>query len=180
MKFSSIEQIVNDDIFLVLDRFECGRNIHLKLEGFNPGGSIKIKTALALVRDAELHRDLRAKRKMIESSSGNLGLSLSMIAAARGYAFTCVVDANTSPQAIGTMRALVYGTRHLPVSRLDGEPDQSQLDPRWSLPSQLARNPLAWLIEIDGLVVDARRIPRNLQEEAFRQGVIPFVPDEGQ
>lgn len=89
MKFSSIEQIVNDDIFLVLDRFECGRNIHLKLEGFNPGGSIKIKTALALVRDTELHRDLRAKRKMIESSSGNLGLSLSMIAAARGYALTC-------------------------------------------------------------------------------------------
>lgn len=41
MKFSSIEQIVNDDIFLVLDPFECGRNIHLKLEGFNPGGSIK-------------------------------------------------------------------------------------------------------------------------------------------
>ncbi|MFP3709283.1 hypothetical protein SB783_35285 [Paraburkholderia sp. SIMBA_009] len=56
----------------------------------------------------------------------------------------------------------------------------SQLDPRWSLPSQLARNPLAWLIEIDGLIVDARRIPRNLQEEAFRQGVIPFVPDEDQ
>ncbi|WP_175924551.1 DUF6398 domain-containing protein [Burkholderia latens] len=53
-----------------------------------------------------------------------------------------------------------------------------QLDPRWSLPSQLARNPLAWLIEIDGLIVDARRIPRNLQEEAFRQGVIPFIPDE--
>lgn len=55
-----------------------------------------------------------------------------------------------------------------------------QLDPRWSLPSQLARNPLAWLIEVDGLIVDARRIPRNLQEEAFRQGVIPFIPDEDQ
>ncbi|AOJ04493.1 hypothetical protein WS70_21980 [Burkholderia mayonis] len=52
-----------------------------------------------------------------------------------------------------------------------------QLGPRWSLPSQLARSPLAWIIEIDGLIVDARRIPRNLQEDAFRQGVIPFVPD---
>lgn len=39
-----------------------------------------------------------------------------------------------------------------------------QLDPRWSLPSQLARNLLALLIEIDGLIVDARRIPRNFQE----------------
>ena len=36
---------------------------------------------------------------------------------------------------------------------------------------------MAWLIEIDGLIVDARRIPRALQEEAFRQGAIPFVPD---
>jgi cysteine synthase A len=95
------------------------KKLHLKFEGFNPGGSIKIKTALALVRDAELHRDLRRKRKMIESSSGNLGLSLSMIAAARGYAFTCVVDANTSWQAIGIMRALgtnvvVIDRRYLP------------------------------------------------------------------
>ena len=55
-----------------------------------------------------------------------------------------------------------------------------QFDPRWSLPSQLARNRLAWLIEIDGLIIDARRIPRNSQEEAYRQGVIPFVPDENQ
>ncbi|RQN33901.1 DUF6398 domain-containing protein [Paraburkholderia tropica] len=53
-----------------------------------------------------------------------------------------------------------------------------QLDPRWSLPSQLDRNPLVWLIEINGMVVDARCIPRNLQEEAFRLGVIPFVPGE--
>ncbi|WP_028232835.1 DUF6398 domain-containing protein, partial [Paraburkholderia mimosarum] len=53
-----------------------------------------------------------------------------------------------------------------------------QLDPRWSLPSQLDRNPLVWLIEINGIIVDARHIPRNLQEEAFRLGVIPFVPGE--
>ena len=51
------------------------------------------------------------------------------------------------------------------------------LDLNWSLPSRLVENPMAWLIEIDGLIVDARRIPRALQEEAFRQGAIPFVPD---
>jgi AraC-like DNA-binding protein len=51
------------------------------------------------------------------------------------------------------------------------------LDPRWSRPSQLASNPLAWLIEMDCLIVDARHIPRELQEEAFRQGAIPFIPD---
>lgn len=51
-----------------------------------------------------------------------------------------------------------------------------QLDPRWCLPSKLAANPLAWMIEVDGFVVDARHLPRELQEEAYRLGLIPFVP----
>jgi hypothetical protein len=54
----------------------------------------------------------------------------------------------------------------------------SQMDPRWSRPSQIAMNPIAWLIELNGMIVDARRIPRALQEEAFRQGAIPFVPGD--
>jgi hypothetical protein len=52
----------------------------------------------------------------------------------------------------------------------------AQGDPRWCLPSQLKDNPLAWLISIDGLVQDARRLPRHLQEEAHRRGLIPYVP----
>jgi hypothetical protein len=52
-----------------------------------------------------------------------------------------------------------------------------QGDPRWCRPSQLKDNPLAWLIEVDGLVQDARHLPRPLQEEAHRRGLIPYVPD---
>lgn len=52
------------------------------------------------------------------------------------------------------------------------------MGPRWSLTSQLARNPLAWLIEIEGMIVDVRQISRALQEEAFRKGAIPFVPED--
>jgi hypothetical protein len=53
-----------------------------------------------------------------------------------------------------------------------------QLDPRWCLPSKIADNPLAWFVEINGFVVDARRLPREVQEEAHRLGLIPFVPGE--
>jgi hypothetical protein len=53
-----------------------------------------------------------------------------------------------------------------------------QLDPRWCLPSKLPDNPLAWFVEINGFVVDARRLPREVQEEAHRRGLIPFVPGE--
>lgn len=50
------------------------------------------------------------------------------------------------------------------------------LDPAWTLPSRLADNPLAWLLEIDGLLVDARQLPRVVQEEAVRLGLIPYLP----
>ena len=52
-----------------------------------------------------------------------------------------------------------------------------QLDPRWCLPSKLADNPLVWMIEVNGLVVDVRVMQRDLQQEAHRLGLIPFVPD---
>jgi hypothetical protein len=51
-----------------------------------------------------------------------------------------------------------------------------QLDPSWTLPSRLLDNPMVWMFEIDGLIVDVRRAPRELQELAFKQGLIPFIP----
>lgn len=54
-----------------------------------------------------------------------------------------------------------------------------QLDPRWSLPSRLEDNPLAWMIQVNGYIVDARHVPREIQEEALRLGLIPYLPGEG-
>lgn len=50
------------------------------------------------------------------------------------------------------------------------------LDPHWTLPSRLVDNPLAWMIEVNGLVVDVRQMPREVQTEAFRLGLIPYLP----
>jgi hypothetical protein len=50
------------------------------------------------------------------------------------------------------------------------------LDPDWSLPSTIEDNPLAWTIMVNGMVVDARKLPREIQEEAHRKGLIPHVP----
>ena len=54
--------------------------------------------------------------------------------------------------------------------------NSGQADPQWSLPSRLADNPVAWLIKVDGFIVDARHAPRAVQEEAFRRGLIPYLP----
>jgi hypothetical protein len=51
-------------------------------------------------------------------------------------------------------------------------------DTRWTLPSQLDRNPMAWMIEINGFIVDARHLKREFQEEALRKGLIPYIPEK--
>jgi hypothetical protein len=52
----------------------------------------------------------------------------------------------------------------------------SPIDPEWMLRSRIDRNPLAWMIQVNGVIVDARHVPREVQEEAFRKGLIPYIP----
>ena len=54
----------------------------------------------------------------------------------------------------------------------------SRLDPDWCLPSKLDSNPMAWMIMVNGLIVDARYVPREIQVLAYEKGLIPYVPDE--
>jgi len=56
--------------------------------------------------------------------------------------------------------------------------NMSQLDPHWTLPSKLDANPLVWTIMVDGLLVDVRHMPREVQEIAFEKGIIPYIPDD--
>lgn len=49
-------------------------------------------------------------------------------------------------------------------------------DPRWYRPSHLGSNPVAWMVEVNGFILDARHESREFQEEAFRRGLIPYVP----
>jgi hypothetical protein len=52
------------------------------------------------------------------------------------------------------------------------------LDPHWCLPSNLEDNPLAWMIMVNGLIVDVRRMPLEIQEVAYEKGLIPYIPSK--
>ena len=54
--------------------------------------------------------------------------------------------------------------------------DIMQFDPRWTLPSMMDRNPLIWMLSVNGYIMDIRYAPRGAQEEAFRLGLIPYIP----
>ncbi|XVQ09766.1 2,3-diaminopropionate biosynthesis protein SbnA [Spirillospora sp. CA-255316] len=105
MIFQGSTELVLDDIFLALPDLAPGREVFLKLECMNPAGSIKMKTALALIEDLEASGALRPGGRVIESSSGNLGIALAAVCAARGYDLTVVADPNTTDDAVELMRA---------------------------------------------------------------------------
>ena len=58
--------------------------------------------------------------------------------------------------------------------------DITTLDPDWCTPAMLADNPLVWMFDVGGFVMDIRDTPRQVQEEAYRQGLIPFIPADKQ
>jgi hypothetical protein len=53
-----------------------------------------------------------------------------------------------------------------------------QMDPNWCLPSLLDENPLVWMMQVNGLIVDVRNMPREVQEIAYQKGLIPYIPTD--
>jgi 2,3-diaminopropionate biosynthesis protein SbnA len=76
----------------------CERLIYLKLEGLNPAGSAKDRTAAFLIEDLESCGLLKPDSAVVESTSGNLGISLAFICRELGIKFTAVIDPKTTPE----------------------------------------------------------------------------------
>lgn len=96
----------NEEELYVDLRSMIGHSLFLKCEGFNFAGSIKLKAAIAMVEAAERDGVLRPGSILVESSSGNLGVALSVIAASRGYQFLCVTDSRCNLATRRLMEAL--------------------------------------------------------------------------
>jgi cysteine synthase A len=108
----------NEDELYVDLRASLGLPLYLKCEGFNFAGSIKLKAATEMVDAAERDGILRPGSVLVESSSGNLGVALSMIAASRGYGFLCITDRRCNLPTVQLMEAL--GSRVHIIDQPDG------------------------------------------------------------
>ena len=84
-------------------------SLYVKVESFNPGGSVKDRLALAIVLDAERSGALKPGQTIVEATSGNTGIALALVAAARGYPFVAVMTETFSIERRKLMRA--YGAR---------------------------------------------------------------------
>jgi S-sulfo-L-cysteine synthase (O-acetyl-L-serine-dependent) len=109
----SIDQTIGNTPLVRLQRIpgpdnERRGNVILgKLEGSNPGGSVKDRPALSMIRRAEERGEIRRGDRLIEATSGNTGIALAMIAAMKGYRMTLIMPDNLSAERRVSMTA--YG-----------------------------------------------------------------------
>ena len=106
MTVISVPQAFNAEDLYVDLRSSFGHPLFLKIEGFNFAGSVKLKPAAEMVDAAEQSGMLTPRSVLVESSSGNLGVALSMIAASKGYRFLCVTDSRCNLSTRLLMEAL--------------------------------------------------------------------------
>jgi len=111
--FQSIDRTIGNTPMVRLQRIpgadnERRGNVILgKLEGNNPGGSVKDRPALSMIRRAEERGEIRPGDRLIEATSGNTGIALAMIAAMKGYRMTLIMPDNLSAERRVSMTA--YG-----------------------------------------------------------------------
>ena len=95
-----------------------GAVVWAKLEAFNPAGSVKDRTALAMIEAAEACGDLKPGMRIIEPTSGNTGIGLAMVAAVKGYRLTITMPEGVSDERQKLLRAL--GAEVVLTSAYDG------------------------------------------------------------
>lgn len=110
------DQLFIDDVFVDLADIIDAR-LSVKCEAFNFAGSVKLKAAAFMVAAAEEAGRLSPGSMIIESSSGNLGVALSIVAASKGYEFVCVTDPRAS--SLNRRRIEAAGGRVVIVDELD-------------------------------------------------------------
>jgi cysteine synthase A len=82
-----------------------GVEMYVKVEAFNPGGSVKDRLALAIILDAETKGLLKPGQTVVEATSGNTGVALAMVCAAKGYPFVAFMTETFSVERRKLMRA---------------------------------------------------------------------------
>ena len=115
MSFKTIEDLVGNTPLVEISSPNNKNNIFAKLEGNNPGGSVKDRPAMRMISDAEKNGTIKKGDTLIEATSGNTGIALSMVAAIKGYKMIIIMPETASDERIKTMK--VYGSKVILVDK---------------------------------------------------------------
>jgi len=120
MKYQTIEKTIGNTPLVRLQRLNpnLSNTILLKLEGNNPAGSVKDRAAFNMITQAEKRGDIKLGNTLIEATSGNTGIALTMVAAIKGYKMILIMPDNLSQERRDAMTA--YGAELILVSEKSG------------------------------------------------------------
>ncbi len=119
MPFDNILATIGNTPHIRVNRlFGPGRNVWIKSERANPGGSIKDRIGLSMIEDAEASGKLKPGGTIIEPTSGNTGIGLAMVAAVKGYTIILVMPDSMSVERRRLM--LAYGAKFVLTPRAEG------------------------------------------------------------
>ncbi|NBG88311.1 cysteine synthase A [Isachenkonia alkalipeptolytica] len=129
MIYQSITELVGKTPVVQLQNLPNpkGAKVYVKVESFNPSGSIKDRPALNMIEEAEKRGDLKPKGTIIEPTSGNTGIGMAMVAAAKGYRLIIIMPGNATKERISILKA--YGAEvHLTPEelRMSGSIDKAK------------------------------------------------------
>src|SRR6185295_9583302 len=100
-------EMIGSTPMLHLHRFDTGPcELFLKLEYMNPGGSIKDRIGLSMIEQAEKRGELKPGGTIVETTAGNTGLGLALVAAQKGYRLILVLPNKMSQEKIFNLRAM--------------------------------------------------------------------------
>jgi len=109
-RFDSIlETIGNTPVVRINKLGPQSVNLYVKLESFNPMGSVKDRLALGVIEDAERRGELKPGQTIVEATSGNTGIGLAMVCAQKGYPLVVTMAENFSVERRKLMRFLAPG-----------------------------------------------------------------------
>lgn len=149
----TLEALVGNTPLIRLERVTAGLSpqveVYAKAEWFNPGGSVKDRPALQIIREAEEKGLLTPDKVLLDATSGNMGIAYAMFGAARGFRVRLVIPENASPERISVLRA--YGAELVfsdPLEGSDGAIREAQrlaaADPEHTFYADQYNNPANW------------------------------------
>lgn len=111
MKYNNVLELIGKTPMVKLNRITDSNNaeVWVKLEKFNPAGSIKDRAAMYMIEQAELKGVLKVGDTIVEPTSGNTGIGLAMVAAVKGYQLILTMPSSMSEERISILKA--YGAK---------------------------------------------------------------------
>lgn len=152
-EYKNILQTIGNTPLVKLNNVAKGiaANIYAKLEFLNPGGSVKDRIALYIIRDAEKRGLLKPGDTIVESTSGNTGFGVAMVAAVIGYKTIFTIPDKMSEEKISTLKA--FGAEVI-VTKTDVPPDSPES--YYEIAKKIAREKKAFY-------VDQYNNPKNIE-----------------